>query len=46
MMGTESENYKKIINLLRESTPELRSTDIVEREVMRMIAEKKRGRIS
>jgi len=45
-METESEKYRKIIKLLRESTPELRSTDIVEREVMRMIAEKKRGRIS
>jgi hypothetical protein len=45
-MGTESEKYKKIITLLRESTPELKSPEIVEREVMKIIAGKNRGGIS
>ena len=45
-MGTESENYRKVIKLLRESTPELGSTDNLEREVMRLISERNRGRIS
>jgi hypothetical protein len=37
-MDTESENYKKVIDLLRESGPELDSTEQIEREVIRRIS--------
>jgi hypothetical protein len=37
-MKPESENYQKIINLLRESTPVLHSTEDIEKEVIKRIS--------
>jgi hypothetical protein len=45
-METESEKYKKIVSLLRNSPPELGSGEIMEREVMRKILEKQRRSFS
>lgn len=36
-METESEKYKKVLNLLRNSKPELDSTENIETEVIKMI---------
>jgi hypothetical protein len=37
-MGTESEKYKKVLNILRNSKPVLDSIDDIEREVIRKIS--------
>jgi hypothetical protein len=42
-METESEKYKKVLNLLRNSKPELDSTEVIEIEVIKMIKETDRS---
>lgn len=41
IMETESEKYSKVLNLLKKSTPDLKTTSDIEREVIRQISMKK-----
>jgi hypothetical protein len=45
-MKTESEKYNKILDLLRKSRPALDSTDSIEREVIKRIAQIKQSRLN
>jgi hypothetical protein len=42
-MMTESDKYKKVMNILREATPVLNSTEDIEREVLKRISHKPQG---
>jgi hypothetical protein len=39
-MGTENEKYDKVLNLLKRSKPDLKTSSDIEREVIRRISEK------
>jgi hypothetical protein len=45
-METESEKYKKVLNLLRNSKPEMESTEDIEIEVIKMIKKAYRPRFN